>query len=101
MRTPLQTIVQFLNMLTSLIESQHFNLPKQYVDPVKKYYGFMNGQINLTLTFVEDLLDMKQLKEGAFGLSLQPFDPKEVLQLIEAIFQPSARNKRIDLSAVI
>ena len=46
----------------------------------------MNGQINLTLTFVEDLLDMKQLKEGAFGLTLSPFNPNEVIGQIEAIF---------------
>ena len=46
----------------------------------------MNGQLNLTLTFVEDLLDMKQLKEDAFVLTKQPFNPNEVLSLIEAIF---------------
>ena len=79
MRTPLQTIIQFLSILTSLVEQNKQAIPKDYLLKTGRYYDFMRGQLNLTLTFVEDLLDLKQLGEGVFDLRLLPFDPNEVL----------------------
>ena len=42
----------------------------------------------LVQTFVDDLLDLQQIKNGAFKLVDGVFDPNEVLELICAIFGP-------------
>ena len=38
------------------------------------------------MTFVDDLLDVRQMKEGVYILENRAFDPKEVLTLISDIF---------------
>jgi len=43
----------------------------------------MMSQLTLSTTFVEDLLDMKQLQEGVFRLMNAQFNPNEVIELIE------------------
>ena len=50
----------------------------------------MMSQLTLSLTFVEDMLDVNQLIEGAFSLNLERFNPNKVLEMIEIIFQPQA-----------
>ena len=42
----------------------------------------------LVQTFVDDLLDLEQIKNGAFKLIDGIFDPNEVLDSICAIFAP-------------
>ena len=49
------------------------------------------------MSFVDDLLDMRQLNEGAFHLDNQPFDIHKVLKLIEDIFSPQCKSKGIEL----
>ena len=39
-------------------------------------------------TFVEDLLDLKLMREGIFSLRPAPFDPKETFLLVKDIFDP-------------
>ena len=41
-------------------------------------------------TFVDDLLDLKQIKDGAFSLVKEVFDPNELLSFIKDIFEPQA-----------
>jgi len=50
------------------------------------------------MSFVDDLLDMRQLYEGAFRLDNQPFDMHKVLKLIEDIFSPQCKSKGIKLT---
>ena len=60
------------------------------------------NQLNLLQSFVEDLLDLRQLKDGVFALSPKPFDPNEVIKLICQIFDHQAQSKGIRiLSQVI
>ena len=40
----------------------------------------MESQLELTLTFVEDMLDMKQMRQGVFQLENKQFDPNQVLK---------------------
>jgi signal transduction histidine kinase len=39
-------------------------------------------------TFVNDLLDLQQIKNGVFKLVDEVFDPNDVLELICDIFSP-------------
>ena len=61
-------------------------------DPVdkkraKKYFTLIISQISLMQSFVEDLLDVRQIKEGVYELEKKAFDPNEILTLIGEIFR--------------
>ena len=56
----------------------------------KKYANCIMSQLTFSLSFVEDMLDVNQLIEGAFRLNLERFNPNKVLEMIEVIFQPQA-----------
>ena len=49
------------------------------------------------LCFVNDLLDLKQIKNGVFQTRNSLFDPNEVLSLIKDMFSYQAKGKSIDL----
>ena len=42
----------------------------------------------LMQTFVDDLLDLKQIKDGVFSLVTEVFDPNDVLEMVCDIFSP-------------
>lgn len=66
-----------------LVKKWKMQLPANFVAAVEKNYSFMMSQLTLSTTFVEDLLDMKQLQEGVFRLMNAQFNPNEVIELIE------------------
>ena len=41
-------------------------------------------------TFVDDLLDLAQLREGVFSLVQEPFDQEDVVNFILNMFAPKA-----------
>ena len=41
-------------------------------------------------TFVDDLLDLKQIQEGVFSLVSEVFDPNHAIELVCSIFDPQA-----------
>lgn len=51
----------------------------------------------LMQTFVDDLLDLKQIQEGAFRLVNQAFDPIETIKMVYTIFEPQARAKGVKI----
>ena len=55
------------------------------------------GQLNFLMSFVDDLIDLRQLHEGQFRLQKDPFKLLKVLELIHDIFTPQARAKNIEL----
>ena len=57
----------------------------------------MMSQLILLQSFVEDLLDMGQLKNGVFNLAKEVFDVKETLEMITDTFGPQASAKKINL----
>lgn len=48
-------------------------------------------------SFVNDLLDLKQLKDGIFKKELEEFNPVEVFELVHSIFTPQADTKGVEL----
>ena len=51
----------------------------------------------LVQTFVDDLLDLGQLKNDAFRFVDSVFDPNEILQMIIEIFGPQAEAKGVSI----
>ena len=85
MRTPLNSAIFFLRQVIAMFAAYE-NLPADFTKEALKLCSFMMSQLTLTTTFVDDLLDMKQIHEGVFTLQTAPFNPNEVLELIQAIF---------------
>ena len=56
------------------------------------------SQLLLMQTFVDDLLDLRQMKEGVFRLVNSVFDPTDVIEQVCAVFRPQADAKGIQLS---
>lgn len=53
------------------------------IDPlVFKYLNLVMGQMTFMQSFVEDLLDLRQLRDGEFSLANVPFDPNDVLKVV-------------------
>ena len=48
-------------------------------------------------TFVDDLLDLTQMKAGVFNLVPAPFDQEEVFNFILSMFEPRAQAKGIKI----
>lgn len=59
----------------------------------------MQSQLTLSLTFVDDMLDLSQIGAGVFSLTVSDFDPNNVFKMIQEIFQPQANSKNIELTA--
>lgn len=49
-------------------------------------------------TFVDDLLDLRMIKDGVFILENQVFDPNEVLEMVCDIFSIQVSAKNVHLS---
>ena len=50
---------------------------------------------------MEDLLDLKLMREGIFSLRPVPFDPKETFELVKDIFDPQVKAKKIGIKVSI
>ena len=48
----------------------------------------MMSQLEFMTSFVDDLLDLRQIREGVFSLTKEVFDPMETLNLICQTFGP-------------
>ena len=62
---------------------------------LKKYLRLSQTQLRLLETFVDDLLDLKQLKEGVFSLTPAVFDPNHALDFVCEIFEMKASAKGV------
>lgn len=65
---------------------------------IQKYFKLMENQIFMMQTFVHDLVDLRQLKDGAFSLIKSVFRPNKVLEETCSILEPSAESKGIELT---
>lgn len=61
----------------------------------------MMSQLRLLTSHVEDMLDLRQIKEGVFSLNSQIFDPIKTFDMISQIFEPQAVSKGIKISVEI
>ena len=82
MRTPLGLILQTSERLSSLVSRGDKNIHTL----VKMIFY----QSQLMLCFVNDLLDLKQMKHGVYKQIITIFDPNEVLQLMIDMFSYQA-----------
>ena len=95
MRTPLNTIIFFLQRILQMISQRPFDtdcLPR-----ITTYSELMMSQLKLMETFIEDLLDLRLMRDGIMTLNSEMFDPKETLDMIQNIFIPQAKGKSIKI----
>ena len=64
----------------------------------QNYASLMFGQLIFLQSFIEDLLDLGQLKNGVFTLSFEGFDPAETFELICNTFGPQVASKKIKIT---
>ena len=69
MRTPLASILYFIKLVMTLFPGGVTSNPS-----VLKYFKLIIAQLTLMQTFVDDLLDMRQLKDGVFSLEALIFN---------------------------
>ena len=93
MRTPLGLILQTSQRMANLVSPMDKNI-QQLIKMV--YY-----QSQLMLCFVNDLLDLKQMKHGVFKQVISVFDPNEVLLTMMDMFSYQAQAQQIDLELTI
>ena len=92
MRTPLASILYFIKLLMQMFPGGLAAYPKH-----QKYFKLVVAQIQLIQTFVDDLLDIRQLKDGVFLLESSVFNLNEVLEELSEIFKHQSHAKGIDL----
>ena len=66
MRTPLFSTIFFLKQIIRYFKMSPFPIEK--VPQANKYCRLMMSQLILLQTFVEDLLDLRQMRDGVFSL---------------------------------
>jgi len=54
----------------------------------------MMSQLNFLQSFVEDMLDLRQIRNGKFTLVPETFDVSQILTLVSNIFEHQATAKR-------
>ena len=64
----------------------------------EKYSKLIFAQVNLMQTFVDDMLDLNQIKNGVFKLENKIFNPIEALELVCDTFAPQANAQGVQLS---
>ena len=63
MHVPLTYIVYFLDQILRLVEQHLSDKPGAYRE-VLNYSNLLRNQVNFVLSFVEDLIDLRQLWSG-------------------------------------
>ena len=98
MRTPLTTVIFFLAQIIHFLNNLQQQIPhKKLLEQNQKYAKLMMSQLALLQSFVEDLLDLRQLKDGVLSLTAELFDPNEILEEIVDTFIPQAKAQRVSL----
>jgi len=76
-------------------------LPIQKIPQTTKYCKLMMSQLILLQTFVEDLLDLKQMRDGVFSLVSVPFNVEQVIKDICSVFDPQAKAKGVRVACKV
>ena len=87
-RTPIGTSLMFLESLLSLNLSEH----------AEKTIKLVIQKLNLLLSLVQDILDIKMIQNGEFQIVKESFDPYQLLKFIVQMFKLSAENMRTEVS---
>ena len=62
-----------------------------------QHCDMMKSQVTFTLTFVEDLLALKQMQQTSLTLVEKVFDPSKIFNLMAQVFKPQAAQKKVRL----
>ena len=106
MKTPLGSILFFVKQLHTLLvieqgaENWYIRqkeVPPEQRETVKRYFKCILMQLMYVQSFVDDLLDLRQIREGAFAHAEDVFNPTEILDSICEIFSPQTSAKNVKL----
>ena len=86
MRTPLATIIFFVQFILKALNSERFS--QSDLTQSIKYSRIVLSQAEFLKAFVGDLLDLRQLRLGCIELQKAPFSLVALLQNIFEIFAP-------------
>ena len=90
MRTPLSGIMQMSQRVSRVIDLS--SNPE-----LSRLMMMIFYQAQLMLGFVNDLLDLKQLKHGVYQQIVTVFDPNEILELIKNMFVFQAESQSVEI----
>ena len=62
-----------------------------------KYCVLMIGQINFLQSFVNDLLDLRNIRDNVFIHNPEPFDPMKIIEQICCMFKFHAEPKKVQI----
>ena len=82
MRTPIASCIFFIAQTLRFL--QQYDIEQRVLHNLK----LVDSQLKFILSFVDDLLDLRQLRDGIFNLKNAPFNPNEVFEEILNIFSP-------------
>ena len=94
MRTPLQSMIYLVEQIIDILCTYPVS---PGLEQACKYGIIIKSQLDLMETFVDDLLDLTQLREGVFSLVKEPFDQEDVVSFILNMFAPRAQAKGITI----
>jgi len=95
MRTPILSIIFFVKQMIEWLTGPRLDRTK--APQSLKYCTIMLSQLEFLQSFVNDLLDLAQLKNGVFSLNLERLRVQDVIEFVHTIFQPHARSKNIQI----
>ena len=99
MRTPIASILFFLQQIIEIIGADTFK--RKQIKLVLKNCRIMTSQLEFLQSFVDDLLDLSQIRNGVFSLSREEFNITDMIKLILSIFRPVTIANSIDIYASI
>ena len=76
---------------------KNINKTKEHVENINTYFKCIFSQLIYVQSFVDDLLDLRMIKEGVFSQDMSIFDPNIVFDLICEVFAPQINAKNIKL----
>ena len=95
LRTPLGSSSVILKHIIRLISSKIVSLAD--LVEAKKSASLILAQLHLMESFVEDLLNLRLLREGIMTISKEQFDLKDALDFIVSIFEIKSSAKGVNL----
>ena len=86
MRAPLLSMIFFLEQIMSILMANHRS--KEDYAQAKHYNNIMMSQFSFIDSFIEDLINLRQMCNGDFRLEATQFSPHKVLEMVSNMFAP-------------
>ena len=99
MNTPILTMIFFVKQVLDMMNAAPFDLQK--VPSCIEINRIVLSQLEFLHSFIADLIDLRQLKVGAFSLEPKPFSLVGLLKSINAIFKPQVSLKGIQFRIIV